>query len=72
MPAPTTIAATFIGGSLNGKWSYLPSGAEEFTSPGWKERYTVDKTVWHSVEDDVMSHMVYRLSPVLFKKGAPK
>ena len=62
------IAATFIGGSMAGKWSYLPMGAEEYTSPGWRERYTLDHIIWHSQEDDVMSHLVYRLSPLLFKK----
>jgi hypothetical protein len=66
--APTRIAATFVGGSLAGKWSYLPEGAAEYTSPGWGERYTLDHVVWHSHEDDVMSHGVYRLSPVLFKR----
>jgi hypothetical protein len=28
-----------------------------------KERYQLDRVVWHSYEDDVMSHMVYTLSP---------
>jgi hypothetical protein len=69
--APTRIPATFIGGSLQGKWSYLPMGGFEHTSPGWAERYALDRIVWHSQEDDVMSHMVYRLSPVLFKKRVP-
>jgi hypothetical protein len=64
--APTRIAATFTGGSLGGKWSYLPAGAPEYTSPGWGERYLLEKTVWHSHEDDVMSHQVYALRPVLF------
>jgi hypothetical protein len=67
MTAPTRIAATFRGGSLHGRWSYLPAGAPEYKSPGWGERYLLDDTVWHSREDDVVSHQVYTLSPVLFR-----
>lgn len=48
MSAPTRIPATFTGGSLNGKWTYLTLGAAEYTSPGWSERYTLSSTVWHS------------------------
>jgi hypothetical protein len=66
--APTRIAATFIGGSLAGTWSYLPEGAAEYASPGWKERYLLDRVVWHSQADDVLSHAVYRLSPLLFRR----
>jgi len=68
--APTRLPATFVGGSLAGKWSYLPAGAPEYESPGWRERYMLSRTVWHSQEDDVMSHQVYTLSPVLFRRGA--
>lgn len=71
MSSPTRIASTFIGGSLQGTWSYLPMGADEYTSPGWAERYKLDHVVWHSREDDVMSHLVYRLSPTLFRKREP-
>jgi hypothetical protein len=69
MTAPTRIAATFHGGSLHGKWSYLPVGAAEYKSPGWGERYLLSDTLWHSREDDVVSHQVYTLSPVLFRTG---
>lgn len=67
--APSRVPATFVGGSLAGKWSYLPGGVPEYTSPGWGERYTLSRTVWHSEEDDVVSHQVYTLSPVLFRRG---
>lgn len=67
--APERIAATFVGGSLAGKWSYLPAGSPEYKSPGWSERYTLSRTVWHSEEDDVISHQVYTLTPVLFRRG---
>jgi hypothetical protein len=68
--APSRIAATFVGGSLAGKWSYLPAGAPEYMSPGWGERYTLTRTVWHAQEDDVISHQIYTLCPVLFQRGA--
>ena len=67
--APARVAATFVGGSLAGNWSYLPAGAREYLSPGWGERYTLTRTVWHSEADDVISHQVYTLSPVLFRRG---
>jgi hypothetical protein len=44
----------------------LPASAPEYTSPSWGERYVLEQTVWHSHEDDVMSHQVYALRPVLF------
>jgi hypothetical protein len=69
--SPTRIPATFVGGSMNGKWTYL-EGQAEYTSPAWSERYTLSSTVWHSEEDDVMSHQVYKLAPVLFRTGATK
>jgi hypothetical protein len=67
--APTRIPAVFMGGSLQGKLTYLTEGAAE---PGWRERYTLDHIVWHSVEDHVMSHAVYRLSPILFRAPTAK
>jgi len=67
--APSRVAATFVGGSLAGRWSYLPSGAPEYASPGWGERYTLSRTVWHSEEDELISHQVYTLTPVLFRRG---
>lgn len=60
--APSRIAATFAGGSLAGKWSYLPDGAQRYKSPAG-ELYELRDVVWHSQEDDVMSHMVYELVP---------
>jgi len=69
MTAPTRIAATFRGGSLHGRWSYLPAGAPEYKSPGWGERYLLSDTIWHCHQDDVVSHQVYTLSPVLFRTG---
>lgn len=65
--APTVFAATFRGGSLDEKWSYLPHGAPEYVSPTG-ERYVLQETRWHSHEDDVMSHQVYTLSPVAGQK----
>jgi hypothetical protein len=67
--APARIATTFVGGSLARTWSYLPNGAPEYMSPGWGERYTLLRTIWHSEQDDVMSHQIYTLSPVLFRRG---
>lgn len=61
--APTRLPATFVDGTLDGKWSYLPEGARTYTSPTG-ERYELLDTVWHSEEDDVMSHQVYRLAAV--------
>lgn len=71
-PCQHRIAATFTGGSLNDKWTYLTEGAAEYKSPGWGERYLLSRTVWHSEEDRVISHVVYALAPVLFRKGAEK
>ena len=66
MSAPTRIAATFVGGSLDGKWSYLPNGMQTYTIgqlrlDGTSESYELVDTVWHSREDDVLSHQVYKL-----------
>lgn len=71
MSAPTRVAATFTGGSLAGKWTYVLECNNEYTSPGWGERYLLDKVIWHSEEDSVMSHVVYALRPLLFKKREP-
>lgn len=59
MSAPTVIAATFVGGSLDGKWSYLPKGEAVYLIRN--ERYELTETIWHSQEDRVMSHQVYQL-----------
>lgn len=66
MSAPTRIAATFTGGSLDGKWSYLPQGAATYSLgqlklDGTSEVYELVDTIWHSVEDSVLSHQVYAL-----------
>lgn len=65
---PTRIAATFVGGTLAGKWTYLPQGELslfEGASAVWTaptgEIYELVDTVWHSEEDDVLSHQVYKL-----------
>lgn len=68
MSAPTRIAATFVGGSLDGKWTYLPLSGPEcgtayplfYLAPDGK-RYELVDTIWHSEQDSVMSHQVYRL-----------
>lgn len=59
MSAPNRIAATFVGGSLDGKWTYLV-GNELYHSP-LDEIYAIESSVWHSHEDDVLSHLVYKL-----------
>lgn len=61
MSAPNRIPATFIDGSLAGKWKYLTLGMASYTSPT-EERYELSDTVWFSVEDDVASHQVYTLA----------
>lgn len=63
MSAPTRIAATFVGGSLDGKWTYLGalnSLVASYVSPK-QEHYELVDTIWHSTEDSVLSHQVYRL-----------
>jgi len=66
--APNRIPATFRHGSLDGTWTYLLDAPPTYDSPTG-ERYTVREIVWHSEQDRVMSHVVYLLSPVLFRKG---
>ncbi|HEU4727655.1 MAG TPA: hypothetical protein VFT22_07195 [Kofleriaceae bacterium] len=68
MSAPTCTPATFIDGPLVGKWTYLEigtwfcvdGGGDVWLAPSGEE-YEIARTVWHSVEDDVISHQELRL-----------